>query len=204
HGAAVHGRGAALGLSRADRRERPPRVLPQADRVLRLRRARRRRARESDRRRGHELALGSVPRRAEPQGRHPREDLELAARRADHAGPPGGLPRHRARAKRALVALARVRGPDAGRGVRTATRPVPLSAPYLDEREEQAVVEVLRSGRLSLGPRIDEFEERFAERVGVPYAAAVSSGTAGLHLLCRIARVGPGDEVVTTPYSFAA
>jgi len=88
--------------------------------------------------------------------------------------------------------------------VRAATRPVPLSGPYLDEREEQAVVDVLRSGRLSLGPRIDEFEERFAERVGVPYAAAVSSGTAGLHLLCRIARVGSGDEVVTTPYSFAA
>jgi len=46
--------------------------------------------------------------------------------------------------------------------VRTATRPVPLSAPYLDEREEHAVIEVLRSGRLSLGPWIDEFEERFA------------------------------------------
>jgi perosamine synthetase len=88
--------------------------------------------------------------------------------------------------------------------VRAATRPVPLSAPYLDEREEQAVVEVLRSGRLSLGPRIDEFEERFAERVGAPYAAAVSSGTAGLHLLCRAAGLGPGDEAITTPLSFAA
>ena len=88
--------------------------------------------------------------------------------------------------------------------MRAATRPVPLSAPYLDDREEEAVLEVLRSGRLSLGPRIDEFEERFAERVGAPYAAAVSSGTAGLHLLCRIAGVGPGDEVITTPYSFAA
>ena len=88
--------------------------------------------------------------------------------------------------------------------MRTATRPVPLSAPYLDEREEQAVLDVLRSGRLSLGPRIDELEERFAERVGAPYAAAVSSGTAGLHLLCRSAGLGPGDEAITTPYSFAA
>ena len=88
--------------------------------------------------------------------------------------------------------------------MRAATRQVPLSAPYLDEREEQAVIEVLRSGRLSLGPRIDEFEERFAEHVGAPYAAAVSSGTAGLHLLSRTAGLEPGDEAITTPYSFAA
>ena len=81
---------------------------------------------------------------------------------------------------------------------------VPLSGPYLDEREEELVVEVLRSGRLSLGPWIDRFEELFAERVGAPFAAAVASGTAGLHLLCRIAGVQPGDEVITTPYSFAA
>ena len=81
---------------------------------------------------------------------------------------------------------------------------VPLSGPYLDEREEELVLEVLRSGRLSLGPTIDRFEEVFAEAVGAPYAAAVSSGTAGLHLLCRIAGVGPGDEVITSPYSFAA
>jgi perosamine synthetase len=81
---------------------------------------------------------------------------------------------------------------------------IPLSGAYLDEREEELVLEVLRSGRLSLGPRIEEFEERFAERVGAPYAAAVSSGTAGLHLLCRIAGLGPGDEAITSPYSFAA
>ena len=67
------------------------------------------------------------------------------------------------------------------------TRPVPLSGPYLDEREEALVLEVLRSGRLSLGPTVDRFEEAFAEKLGVPYAAAVSSGTAGLHLLCILA-----------------
>jgi perosamine synthetase len=84
------------------------------------------------------------------------------------------------------------------------TREVPLSSPWLDEREEQLVLEVLRSGRLSLGPTIDRFEEAFAEAVGAPYAAAVSSGTAGLHLLCLAAGVEPGDEVVTSPYSFVA
>jgi perosamine synthetase len=63
---------------------------------------------------------------------------------------------------------------------------------------------VLRSGRLSLGPWIDRFEELFAERVGAPYATAVSSGTAGLHLLCRLAGFGPGHEVITSPLSFVA
>ena len=88
--------------------------------------------------------------------------------------------------------------------MRPATREIPLSRPYLDEREEELVLEVLRSGRLSLGPTIDRFEELVAERVGAPYAAAISSGTAGLHLLCRIAGVGPGDEVITSPFSFVA
>ena len=85
-----------------------------------------------------------------------------------------------------------------------ATRRVPLARPYLDEREEELVVGVLRSGRLSLGPTIDRFEEMVAERVGAPYAAAVSSGTAGLHLLVHLAGIGPGDEVITSPLSFAA
>lgn len=83
-------------------------------------------------------------------------------------------------------------------------RHVGLSLPWLDEREEELVVDVLRSGRLSLGPTIDRFEEAFAETVGAPYAAAVSSGTAGLHLLCIAAGVEPGDEVITSPYSFVA
>ena len=83
-------------------------------------------------------------------------------------------------------------------------RPVPLSGPYIDAREEELVLEVMRSGRLSLGPMVDRFEQLFAEKVGAPYAAAVSSGTAGLHLLCISAGIGPGDEVITSPYSFAA
>ena len=85
-----------------------------------------------------------------------------------------------------------------------AVREIPLSRPWLDEREEELVLEVLRSGRLSLGPWIERFEQEVAERVGAPYAAAVSSGTAGLHLLCRIAGLGPGDEVITSPLSFVS
>jgi perosamine synthetase len=85
-----------------------------------------------------------------------------------------------------------------------ATRRIPLARPYLDEREEELVLEVLRSGRLSLGPTIDRFEQQMAERVGAPFAAAVSSGTAGLHLLAHIAGFGPGDEVITSPLTFAA
>ena len=66
------------------------------------------------------------------------------------------------------------------------------------------MLEVLRSGRLSLGPTIDRFEELVSDRVGAPYAAAVSSGTAGLHLLVRIAGIREGDEVITSTLSFAA
>ena len=85
-----------------------------------------------------------------------------------------------------------------------ATRRIPLAKPYLDDREEELVLEVLRSGRLSLGPTIERFEEQVAERVGAPYAAALSSGTAGLHLLVRTAGIESGDEVITSPLTFAA
>jgi perosamine synthetase len=81
---------------------------------------------------------------------------------------------------------------------------VPLARPVVGEREEQLVLETLRSGRLALGPRLAEFEEAFARRLGVEHASAVSSGTAGLHLAIRAAGVEPGDEVVTTPFSFVA
>jgi perosamine synthetase len=81
---------------------------------------------------------------------------------------------------------------------------IPLARPVLGEAEERAVVEVLRSGQLSLGPRLAEFECAFAARVGAPMASAVSSGTAGLHLALRAVGVGEGDEVVTSPFSFVA
>jgi perosamine synthetase len=79
-----------------------------------------------------------------------------------------------------------------------------LSAPWIDERDEELVLEVLRSGWLSLGPTGPRFEALLADAAGAPHAAAVSSGTAGLHLCMRLAGVGPGDEVITSPYSFVA
>ena len=63
---------------------------------------------------------------------------------------------------------------------------------------------MLRSGRLALGPMIERFEQALADRVGAPFVAAVSSGTAGLHLCARLAGIGPGDEVITSPFSFVA
>ncbi|HEX3801279.1 MAG TPA: DegT/DnrJ/EryC1/StrS family aminotransferase [Solirubrobacteraceae bacterium] len=81
---------------------------------------------------------------------------------------------------------------------------IPLARPVLGEREEQAVLEVLRSGQLSLGPRGPEFERAFAERVGARFGSAVSSGTAGLHLALRAVGVVDGSEVITTPFSFVA
>jgi perosamine synthetase len=81
---------------------------------------------------------------------------------------------------------------------------IPLAKPVLGALEERLVAEVLRSGHLSLGPRVLEFERRFAEFVGSPFASAVSSGTAGLHLALRAVGVGDGDEVITSPFSFVA
>jgi perosamine synthetase len=81
---------------------------------------------------------------------------------------------------------------------------IPLAKPVLGEAEERAVIEVLRSGQLSLGPKLPEFERLFAQRVGASHASAVSSGTAGLHLALRAVGVEPGDEVITTSFSFVA
>ena len=81
---------------------------------------------------------------------------------------------------------------------------IPLARPVLGEPEEQAVLDVLRSGQLSLGPRVPAFERAFAARVGTPWASAVSSGTAGLHLSLRAVGVEDGDEVITSPFSFVA
>ncbi|MGO8906744.1 MAG: DegT/DnrJ/EryC1/StrS family aminotransferase [Solirubrobacteraceae bacterium] len=88
--------------------------------------------------------------------------------------------------------------PRAGHGV------IPLARPVLGEAEERAVIDVLRSGQLSLGAALGEFERDFAARVGAPQASAVSSGTAGLHLALRAVGVGEGDEVITSPFSFVA
>jgi perosamine synthetase len=81
---------------------------------------------------------------------------------------------------------------------------IPLASPLLGEAEEEQVLAVLRSGRLSLGPMLGEFERAFAARLGAPHACAVSSGTAGLHLALRAVGVSDGAEVVTSPFSFVA
>ena len=84
------------------------------------------------------------------------------------------------------------------------SEPIPLAKPELGAREEELVLEVLRSGRLSLGPMGERFERAFAEWLGVEDAVAVSSGTTGLHLGVRALGWGPGDEVLTSPFSFVA
>ena len=84
------------------------------------------------------------------------------------------------------------------------TESIPLSRPLLDEREEELVLEVLHSRRLALGPMLERFEALLAARVGAQYAVATSSGTAGLHLSVRLAGIGPGDEVITSSFSFVA
>ena len=81
---------------------------------------------------------------------------------------------------------------------------IPLSAPDITETEINAVVEVLRSPRLSLGPKLEEFERNVAGYAGTKHAVAVNSGTSGLHLCVRAINLKAGDEVITTPFSFVA
>ena len=80
---------------------------------------------------------------------------------------------------------------------------IPLAKPLVGAREEELVLETLRSGRLALGPQLDAFEAALSRVLGPP-VSAVSSGTAGLHLAIRAAGIEGGDEVVTTPFSFVA
>jgi perosamine synthetase len=88
--------------------------------------------------------------------------------------------------------------------VKTREKPIGMSAPDLDDTDVQAVVEVLRSGRLALGPRAVDFERAVADWCGVEHAVAVSSGTAALHLIVRGLGIGPGDEVLVPSFTFAA
>jgi dTDP-4-amino-4,6-dideoxygalactose transaminase len=81
---------------------------------------------------------------------------------------------------------------------------IPISRPLLGDEEKAAVLEVIDSGQLVQGPRVRQLEERFEKLVGVPHAIATSSGTTALHLALLAHGVGPGDEVITSPFSFVA
>ncbi len=81
---------------------------------------------------------------------------------------------------------------------------IPLARPDITECEIQAVVSVLRTPQLSLGPKLGEFEQKIASYAGVRYAVAVNSGTSALHLIVRSLGLTEGDEVITTPFSFVA
>jgi perosamine synthetase len=81
---------------------------------------------------------------------------------------------------------------------------IPLARPDIGDSDIEAVSEVLRSGRLSLGPRVREFESRIAGYIEVEHAVALNSGTSALHLVLEGLGIGEGDEVVTTPFSFIA
>ncbi len=82
--------------------------------------------------------------------------------------------------------------------------PIPLAFPDITDAEVDAVAAVMRSGRLSLGPRLGAFEQACAERAGRQYGVAVNSGTSGMHLCVKALGIGAGDEVVTTPFTFIA
>ena len=81
---------------------------------------------------------------------------------------------------------------------------IPFALPCLDEAEINEVVDTLRSGWLTTGPKAKRFEEEFAQFIGIPYALAVNSCTAGLHLALEAVGIQPGDQVITTPYTFTA
>src|SRR5438270_5824794 len=81
---------------------------------------------------------------------------------------------------------------------------IPLSQPDITQREVDAVVDVLHTATLSIGPRVVEFEKAVARVAGRRHGVAVSSGTAGLHCAMVAAGIGAGDEVITTPFSFVA
>ncbi len=94
--------------------------------------------------------------------------------------------------------------PNAATQQDTATRDIPLARPNITQAEIDAVTAVLKTPHLSLGPKVPQFEEAFAAFCGRRFGVACSSGTAALHMLMLGSDIGPGDEVITTPFSFVA
>ncbi len=180
--------GAALG----DRRALP---APRRHRADQLQGSHPRR--EQGHRRGHARA----DRRRRRQ-RHVGRDRRVREHHRGELGRAGGLARG-GHAPRTRAARAGARRDDVSGAAGTGDF-IPLARPLVGPREEELVLETLRSRRLALGPRLPEFETAFGTRLGVEHVSAVSSGTAGLHLAIRAAGVEAGDEVVTTPFSFVA
>lgn len=81
---------------------------------------------------------------------------------------------------------------------------LPVSLPMIEQEEIDEVVDSLKSGWITTGPKVSQFEDKFKHNVGAPYAVAVNSGTAALHIAYLTAGIEPGDEVITTPLTFAA
>lgn len=81
---------------------------------------------------------------------------------------------------------------------------IPIAKPFIGDEEIKEVEAVLRSGFIAQGPKVAEFEEKFADYTGTRHAIATSSGTTALHVAILCAGIGNGDEVITTPFSFAA
>jgi len=81
---------------------------------------------------------------------------------------------------------------------------IPLSRPDITEREISAVTEIMSSGILSIGPKVAEFEERFAEYIGVEHAVAVNSGTSALHLIVRSLDLKQDQTVITSSFTFVS
>jgi len=90
------------------------------------------------------------------------------------------------------------------RAVATPNAPIPISRPWIGPEEKAAVLEVLESGMLAQGPRVAAFEDAFTQLTGTRHAIATSSGTTGLHLALMAHGIGPGDEVITSPFTFIA
>lgn len=84
------------------------------------------------------------------------------------------------------------------------TRTIPLSAPWITQEDKDAVLAVLETSTLSIGPQVKAFERAVADRVGMKHGLAVNSGTSGLHLCLDALGIGEGDEVITSPFSFVA
>ena len=81
---------------------------------------------------------------------------------------------------------------------------IPYGRQSINEADIQAVVDVLKSDYVTTGPKILEFERKVADYVGAKYAVAIANGTAALHAACHVAGITKGDEVITTPITFAA